>query len=198
MSNPIEVVPAIKRLELIRVGCWEELSLNFLPSLNLITETDATLGKTTILRAILQFVFPSSQYEHPLTPTFGSEEGNITIEFMASRVNISIPIFRGMREQPTANESVGHFMLSQLRSCLKTTPKGMALLINDEVTACLDNHDYREAVDLLNGAQCQVICLIAHRLNLHDYPNARVYACSIGDGSRVRMRLQQSGRVDEK
>ena len=68
----------------------------------------------------------------------------------------------------------------------------MAILIEDEVTARLDNDVYREAVALLNSAQCQVICIIASSLRQNEFPDARIYACFSGDDGNAKIMLQQS------
>jgi hypothetical protein len=40
----IEIVPALKRLELTHVGCWEQLTLEFIPRLNILTELGSAWG----------------------------------------------------------------------------------------------------------------------------------------------------------
>lgn len=85
MNRPIEIVPAIKRLNLRQVGCWEHLELDFLPGLNIIAEEVSAVGKSTIFRAILYSLNPTSHLECGLTPSFGAEQGSISIEFMSAQ-----------------------------------------------------------------------------------------------------------------
>jgi hypothetical protein len=80
-------------------------------------------------------------------------------------------------------------MLTLLRSHLEAAIPGAAVLVEDEVTAALDISQFATAVNLLNGSNCQVICQIAHRLNLKDFPGARVYICSSDQANKPRMRL---------
>ena len=87
-------------------------------------------------------------------------------------------------------------MLSQLRSRISAAPKNVSLLIEDEVTAVLDKPAYVEAVKVLNTAQCQVICLIAHHLDPNDFKHARIYVCSLDRENSIKVTLQQSGRAD--
>lgn len=190
-SSPIQIVPAIKRLELTRVGCWEELTLEFLPELNIITEEGSAWGKTTILRAILQSFLPYSQHEYPLRPTIGFKDGHISIEFMKPSVTLDLSFLTHLHKQRTGQQSSGRFMLSQLHRYLSVTPKDMAVLIENEVTAILDEFSYRKAVELLNQARCQIICIIAHRINFDDFPKARIYSCSLNqDGKITNVKLQ--------
>ena len=69
-------------------------------------------------------------------------------------------------------------MLDRLRLSLAAAPRGMAVVIPDDAMAVLDNQRFREAVNLINGATCQVICMIAHRFDPTDFPAARVHACT--------------------
>lgn len=84
-------------------------------------------------------------------------------------------------------------MLSQLRWYLDITPVKMAVLIEDEVTVRLDNQGYREAVQLLNNAPCQIVCIICHRLEYNHFPAARIYACFLDKDGNARIRLLQPG-----
>jgi energy-coupling factor transporter ATP-binding protein EcfA2 len=195
MAHIIQLVPAIKRLSLTRVGCWNQLILDFIPSLNIITGMGGC-GKSTILRSILQAVHPLDPGQYCLTPTHPFTSGRIDIEFYTQSVVVDIPLMNRIPEEPALNESHGQFMLAQLRSYITEAPKNALLLIEDEVTAVLDEPTYVEAVKVLNAAQCQVICLIAHRLDPIDFKHARVYVCSLDRDNSLEVTLQQSGRAD--
>ena len=195
-NSPIEIVPAIRRLRLARVGCWQEMTLEFLSGLNIITEEGSAWGKTTILRAILQSFLPSIKHKYPLRPTIGFKEGQISIEFMKPSITFELSSFNHLYKQHTDHQGVGRFMLEQLYRYLSVTPKDMAVLIEDEVTAVLDVSSYRKAVDLLNQASCQIICIISHRIDFHDFPEARIYSCSVNqDGKTTNVKLLQLGRA---
>lgn len=165
MAPFIWIVPAIKRLSLTRIGCWNNLILDFIPSLNIITGMGGC-GKSTILRSICQAIHPWESGQYCLTPTHPFKAGRIGVEFFTQSVAVDIPVLNRILEEPPLNESHGQFMLTKLRSYLSKSPQGMAILIEDEVAAALDKPAYVEAVKGLNAAQCQVICLIAHRLRL--------------------------------
>ena len=64
--NQIALVPAVRRLGLSRVGCWDELEMEFLPGLNVITEVGSACGKSTILRSILQALRPMAGFNLPV------------------------------------------------------------------------------------------------------------------------------------
>jgi len=192
--NPIELVPAIRRLGLSRVGCWEELEMEFLPGLNVITEIGSARGKSTILRSILQALRPVAGFLYPLTPSEGAAEGRIAIEFMYPSISHRLVT----ADVPTAPESdavsLGQRMLETLRTHLRLSQAGMGLLIDEDVTSPLDTPMYREAVRLLNEATCQVICVIgSQRYNPGDFPAARVFACTRGSREKAGMEILQSG-----
>jgi GTPase involved in cell partitioning and DNA repair len=195
MAPLIQIVPAIKRLSLTRVGCWNNLILDFIPSLNIITGMGGC-GKSTILRSIIQAVHPLDPGQYCLTPTHPFTSGRIEIEFYTQSVVVDIPVLNRIPEEPAKDESHGHLMLSQLRSRISAAPINVSLLIKDEVTAVLDKPAYVEAVKVLNAAQCQVICLITNRLNPNDFKHARIYVCSLDRENSLRMTLQQSGQAD--
>jgi hypothetical protein len=152
-------------------------------------------GKSTILRSIIQAVHPLDPGQYCLTPTHPFTSGRIEIEFYTQSVVVDIPVLNRIPEEPAKDESHGHLMLSQLRSRISAAPKNVSLLI-DEVTAVLDKPAHVEAVKVLNAAQCQVICLIANRLNPNDFKYARIYVCSLDRENSLRMTLQQSGQAD--
>ena len=188
MDNDIEIVPALKRVELKNVGCWAELCTKFLPGLNIITGDSGT-GKSTILRAIVKAVHPSSRTV-PLSVTNGCGEGCISVEFMRPAVSVSL---EKISPKPKTDESHGQSMLRLLSSCLKSAQPGTALLVENDVTAALDISLFREAVKLLNSACCQVICIIGHRLDPNDFKKARIYSCFWDRAEKkTGIRLQQS------
>lgn len=171
----IQIAPAIKRLSLTTVGCWSNLVLDFNPSLNIITGRGC-VGKSTILRSILHAVRPLGSDGYCLTPTYPFTSGRIGIEFYTQSVIVDVPVLNRISEERAIDESYGQFMLSQLRSCTTGTPQGLALLIEDEVTSSLDIIQYHQAVELLNNAASQTICIISCcEFSLKDFSNTRVY-----------------------
>ncbi len=194
LMRSIEIVPALRRVELLHIGCWEQLNLEFVPGLNIITEESPAWGKTTIFRAILQALLSSTRIEHPLSVTTGFLDGKISIEFMSPAVSVRLGALDGVKSEPEPHETYGQFMLRLLHSHLEAAIPGASVLVEDEVTAALDRSQFATAVNLLNGSHCQVICLITHRLNLKDFPGARVYVCSSDQANKPRMRIQQPGR----
>jgi hypothetical protein len=196
LTRSIEIVSALRRVELLHVGCWEQLNLEFVPGLNIITEESPAWGKTTIFRAILQALLSSTRMEHPLSVTTGFLDGRISVEFMSPTVSVRLGALNGVKSKPESHETNGQFMLRLLRSHLEAAIPGAAVLVEDEVTAALDTSQFATAVKVLNDSHCQVICLIPHRLNLKDFPGARVYVCSSDHANRSRMRLQQPGGGD--
>ena len=172
----IQIVPAIKRLSLTSIGCWSNLVVDFTPGLNIITG-DCGCGKSTILRAILQAIHPLHPDRCPLTPTYSSTSGTIGIEFSTDSVVLDISVFAGIPKKTDVNESRGPFLLSQLRSHIAGVNQGFALLIEDTVTAGLDDLQFRQAADALNNATSQIISIIGHRFSLKDFPDTRAYRC---------------------
>ncbi len=172
----IQIVPAIKRLSLTNVGCWSNLVVDFTPGLNIITG-DCGCGKSTILRAILQGVHPLHTDRCPFTPTYHSTSGTIGIEFSGNSVVLDIPVLAGIPEKSDVNESHGQFLLSQLRSHITGATCGFALLIEDAVTAGLDDLQFRQAAEAVNNATGQIISIIGYRFSLKDFPDARAYRC---------------------
>jgi hypothetical protein len=196
--NPIELVPAVRRLGLSRVGCGDELELEFLPGLNVITEIGSARGKSTILRSILQALRPMGGFLCPLTPPEGAAEGRIAVEFLYPSISQRLVT----ADVPTAPEgdaaSMGQRMLETLRTHLRLCQVGMGLLIDADITSPLDAPGYREAVQLLNEATCQVICVIgAQRFDPGDFPAARVFACTRGSRDTAGMEILQTGGVTD-
>lgn len=190
MTPPIQIVPSIKRLSLTRVGCWNDLILDFTPSLNIITG-GGCVGKSTILRSILHSVRPLDLDEYCLTPTDPFTSGAIGIEFSIKSVVLDIPVLAGIPEKTDVKESHGQFMLSRLRSCITGTPRGFALLIEDVVTASLDDIQFRQAVEALNNATSQIVSIISYRFSLKDFPDARVYKIQMDTGDIPHIKLIQ-------
>jgi hypothetical protein len=175
MVPPIQIVPAIKRLSLTCIGCWDHLILDFSPFLNIITGMGGC-GKSIILQYILQGVHSLDADQYYLMPTHPFTTGRIGIEFYKRSVIVDIPGLNGIPEKPV-NESYGQFMLTYLRYCLSVSPQGMAFLIEDEMTSVLDDMLYPQALELINNATSQIICIIGRRFSLKDFPNARAYKC---------------------
>jgi energy-coupling factor transporter ATP-binding protein EcfA2 len=189
MNAIIQIVPEIKRLSLTHVGCWKDLILDFTTSLNIITGMGGC-GKSTILRSILQAVHPLDPDQYCLAPTYPSNSGRIGIEFNTKSVVVDIPALNRIHSEPAINESRGQFMLSQLFAYIGGAPQGCALLIEDEVTSCLDDMHYDQAVELLNTATSQIVCIIRNRFSLKDFPNARVYNCYVDANGIAQIKLQ--------
>ena len=135
----------------------------------------------------MQSVFPTSQQECQLTPTTGFDEGRIVLEFMNSKVSICLTEPQRYNVKRLDNQSSIQLMLEQLRHYASIAPTDMALLIEDEVTSRLYEPTYQKAVKLINQAQCQIICLLAHRFRLDDFPKARVYEISLKQDGLVQM-----------
>lgn len=192
MDNLIEIVPAIKRLELRQVGCWERLDLEFLPGLNIITEEGSAVGKTTIFKAILHSLIPTSPMELRPTTTDGYEQGSVSIEFLS--LNHSVGLHAPyVNYEASKADSPGQAMFRRLSAFLAAATPTMALLIDESVTGVLDERYYGEAVKMLNAAKCQVICQIPHRLQPEHYPQARIFACFMETPNKVGMKLLQTG-----
>ncbi len=184
-------VPAIRRLSLTGIGGWDALSIEFAPALNIVIGTGGS-GKSTILRAIRYAVNPLDNFPHSLAHPRPLGSGRIEIEFLCPEISVD----RSARDKAPVNseksESLGQVMLEYLRSRLQEKHRGMALLVEEEITSCLDDRQYSQAAALLNGAGKQVICLIhSHRFSAGDFPGTRVYRCYIGDeGSHQIEKLQ--------
>ena len=193
--NPIALIPAVRRLGLYRVGCWDELEMEFLPGLNVVTEIGSARGKSTVLRSILQALRPSAGFNWPLTPSMGSGEGRIAVEFMYPSISLRLVAPNASPIRDSNADSMGQRMLKTLRSHLRRSQVGTGLLVDEDVTSPLDAPGYREAVRLLNEAPCQVICVIgSDRFDPGDFPSARVFACTREDRAKTRMAFLQAGK----
>jgi len=75
-------------------------------------------------------------------------------------------------------------MLSQLHSYIAGVTSRFALLIEDVVTAGLDDIQFRQAAEVLNNATSQIVSIIGYRFSLKDFPDARAYRCYL-DNKRL-------------
>lgn len=200
----IEIVPAIKRIELKHVGCWENLCMEFIPGLNIITDDDRGLGKSTILRAIFKALYPLTPMRYSVSPTVDHKEGEISVELMSPNIAIRITGSHFSSAHTLriparkSNESQGQFMLKILRFFIEEAPPGIAILVEGDVIMCLDDNYYAESVKLLNSTRCQVICIIYHyRIDLNQFRQARIFACYRDqENDKASIRLRQSGGAD--
>ncbi len=174
MAQGFQVVPTVARLELENVGPWRRAELEFAPGLNIITTEPGGAGVTTILRAIMQAVCPLAQPWTPLQPTSGTPTGKVMLEFYDPRIACQIPTASDLEP---SGKTTAEQMLAKLESLVLQTPHGMALLMDTQVTSCLDAEAYRRAAVLINGARCQVILGLHHRLDAGGFVNARIFTC---------------------
>lgn len=176
MSTPIQIIPRIKTLTLEAVGCWESLRLEFVPGVNIITEEDGGLGKSTILSSIMSQVRPHNDMGL-LPPSLVPGKSRIAVELMDS----GRPRRPGRQREippPTGEESHGQYIMRLLRSSLAMAEPDSAVIFDNEVFGALDDPHRSKAAKLLNVTLAQVICVIPHRLDPADFPDARIYACS--------------------
>ena len=193
MVHPIETVPALKRLDLLHVGCWEELSMEFQSGLNIITKEGPALGRTTILQAILHALAPSHATRQWLSPTDGFPRGRISLEFLRPSHSVDLlPAFEAAAG-PGPEESFGACTLDRLRDALAQAGSDTCLLLEDDALSVLDERSYREAIGFLNAARCQVICLVRRRPDPADFPKARVFAVALGESEKTVMKVLRSG-----
>ncbi len=194
MNRDIEIVPALKRLQLKHIGCWDELCIEFLPGLNIITGAGGS-GKSTILRSIMQSVHPSAQMQYSVTPTHGYPAGEILVELMTANVILHIPEPSVIQLTPPNIEPMGTCLLKLLQLNINTASPGLALLVEGDLTGKLDARQFTEAAQLMNESNSQVICIIRqqHRIHPDLFGQARVYACFWDQAAeRAGIRLQQS------
>ena len=190
MSTPIQIIPRIRSLELEAVGCWESLRLEFVPGINIITEEDGGLGKSTILSSIMSQVRPHNDMGL-LPPSLVPGKSRITVELMDSG-RTSRAGSRGEIPPQTGEESHGQYVMRLLKSSLAMAEPDGAVIFDDEVLGRLDDIHRSKVAKLLNVTTAQVICVIPHRLNPADFPDARIYACSWDSDKEVaNMRLLQ-------
>ena len=193
IDESIEIIPAIKRLKLKHIGCWDDLCMEFIPGLNIITDADSGSGKSTILRSILTAAHPSIRIAYPVAPTRGSSEGDILLKYMSQ--NISIRVLNSPRPPlaRSTNESQGQFNLTLLSASIVVAPLGSAVMVEGDIVGRMDKSTYAEAVRLLTTAPCQIICIIGHR-DLCQFRSARIYTCYWDqENDKVGIRLGQSG-----
>lgn len=200
MKN-ILIVPAIKRIELKNVGCWEKLSMKLIPGLNIITGQSGS-GKSTILRSIFRAFNPLTPMSYPLSLLVRHKEGKIYMTLASSNIELSVTRRQCLTSVLASNllsrkkeESEGQFMLRSLRSYIKEAPPGTAILLESDVTAIMDDIYYEDAVKLLNSAKCQVICIISHQhFDPKHFRKARIFACCCDqENNKAKINLQQSG-----
>ena len=190
MYTPIQIIPRIKTLTLENVGCWESLRLEFVPGINIITEENNGLGKSTILSSIMSQVRPHNDMGL-VAPRLVPGKSRIAVELMDSgRPRRAGP--HGEIPPHTGDESHGQYIMRLLTSSLATAEPEGAVIFDDEVFGALDDPHRSRAAELLNESSVQVICVIPHRLNPADFPDARIYACSWDrDKEAARMRQLQ-------
>jgi len=196
MTKTIEIVPALKRVHLKHIGCWNSLCMEFQPALNIITDDGTGLGRSTIFRAILQAVHPSPRPRFPLWPTKGFHDGEIFVEFMSRSVKQRITNPPVVPSVATGDESLGKCRLKLLRSCIETAQTETALLLESEAFDCLDEKSLSEIFKMLNAPPCQIICIMSRHLKPEQFSNARIFSCFWQEEkNRAGIRLQQNGRV---
>ena len=182
MDRNIEIVPAIKRIEMTHVGCWNELTMEFLPGLNIITEDYPGSGKSTILWAIVRALQPLVRNDYLLTPSVGQPAGDISVDFMYESISLRIANPVNLPLVCAQNESVSHFNLKLLKACVKVAPAGTAILVGEEITTVLDTYAGTEATKLLCTATCQLICIFGHYVDTNPFKQARIFTCRKGTG----------------
>jgi hypothetical protein len=193
VHHPIQLVPAIKKITLSHGGYAKDVEMEFIPSLNIITGPGFVWGESIILRSILRTVFPSSFYPCPLSAERYFNTGCISLEFMYQSVTIDVPTLNRLSGKPSANDHYDQYMLSQLHSYINFAPHKMALLIEEESTCDMKDSAYRLAVEWMNTASCQIICVVGNRFSLPDFPDARVFSCTDDTDNNIRIEVMQQG-----
>ena len=189
MNHLIEILPALKRIRLMRVGCWDALDMEFLPGLNIITDDSHGSGKSTIFRAIIQAIHPTGLKSFPLSPTNGHSDGEIHLELASSSVEQCIPVFAN-----TGSESVGHDRMKFLLLRLQSAQTGQVVLIESDGFEALSDEAFSEVAKNLNAPSCQVICIMSRRLKPEQFKHARIFACFWDEKTnRAGVRLVQNG-----
>jgi energy-coupling factor transporter ATP-binding protein EcfA2 len=189
MNNPIEIIPALKRVRLKRVGCWDELAMEFIPGLNIITDDSRGSGKSTIFRAIKTALHPSEPLNYPLSPTQGFSEGEISVELMSSTIALCIP-----GSVNTRSELEGCDRMKIFRSQLEAAQLGQAVLVESHIFEQFDDAAFAEVAKLLAAPRCQIICIMSRRLKPEQFDGARIYSCFWNEeADRAGVRMQQAG-----
>ena len=194
MLDSIMVTPAVRRLRLREVGCWRELDIAFSPSLNIFAEENSTMGKTTLLQSICQVLIPSLTMDGPLKGIAQRAGGSISMELRSTSISTDLDALHSINHHRFFEEPTSQWMGRILRQYIAATTNEQALLLDDSVCAQLAHH-LQEAVTLLQEADCQVICMMAHTYPLVKVSGARVFGLSMEDQDRVaRCRILEEGR----
>ena len=189
MNHLIEILPALKRIRLMRVGCWDALDMEFLPGLNIITDDCSGSGKSTIFRAIIQAIHPTGLKSFPLSPTKGHSDGHIHLELASSSVEQWVPVF-----SKTGDESVVHDWMKFLLLRLEAAQPGQSVLIESDGFEALSDDAFAEVAKYLNSPSGQVICIMSRRLKPEQFRHARIFACYWNlNTNRAGVRLVQNG-----
>ena len=189
MNHLIEILPPLKRIRLMRVGCWDALDMEFLPGLNIITDDSHGSGKSTIFRAIIQALHPTGLKGFQVSPTNGYSDGHIYVELASSSVEQWIPVFGN-----TGDESVGHDWMKFLLLRLQSAQTGQAVLIESDGFEALSDEAFSEVAKYLNAPSCQIICIMSRRLKPEQFKDARIFACFWNQNTnRAGVRLVQNG-----
>ena len=196
MDEHIEILPALRSVRLQHVGCWKNLAIDFIPVLNIITGEGGS-GKSTIIRAILHAIHASST-EHLLSCTSGYSKSSITVDLMSSKCTVQLDSYEEGLPVHSKNESRGESIFELLRSSLDRATPNVLLLFDDGILKSLDNRAYAEAVNLLNAAKCQIICVIpSSRIDPSDFITGRIYSCYWNDEEHIaKIKLLQPGKIN--
>lgn len=169
MVDFIRYIPAIKKLHLINVGVWKDVTLEFSGGVNIITGANGT-GKSTILNSIL----PTSN--HRVSPHYKCNSGKIEAEFTEMKLSYKL-----LPRKYTLNDekkmSGAQKMLNLLSEYLKRSGDGCGLLIESELMGRLDQKYYLEATRMINDAKCQII-VVNHTLREPNcFQKAKIFEC---------------------
>lgn len=196
MDNHIDILPAVRNIRLQHVGCWKNLIMDFIPALNIITGESGS-GKSTIIHAILHAIHVSST-QNLLSRTSGYSKNSISVDLMSSKWTVQLNGYEEGMPVHSENESHGESTFEHLRATLKRATLNMMSLFDDAILRSLANGTYSDAVNLLNAARCQVICVIrSSRIDPSDFRKARIYSCHWGEEEHnAKIRLLQPGIVN--
>ena len=137
------------------------------------------LGMTTIFEAILSAFSPSRSRSQDLD--FSS--GRLKLELRSTACDLDFASFHPL-DIHNSGEGVSDFNLKRLFAAVEHCEPGRALLIEKRVMSSFDRTHYDAALEMLNSANCQMICQISRfNFDIRDFKNARVFACSMDDSS---------------